>query len=304
MMRNKLKNDNEIVALLRLVDDPDDEVYETVADRLLGYGKEIIPRLERLWETTADAHLQERMETLIHRVHFNDLQQEFLEWTEAEQPGILRGAILVAKYHYPDLDIPSILTRFDQVRRNVWLELNNYLTPLEQVNVLNSILYNYYKLQGHELTERESKHFFINHLLESRQGNAYAIGVLYLAVCETLDIPIFAVDVPRQFIFAYIDTLHSFFSKDPEGVQQIQFYVDPISGMAYTQKDLDMYLRKISAPANEAYFRPLSTRRVIAKMLEELCLCYRYQRDEERAAEVQQLIQIIAINKNIDADEP
>lgn len=288
--------DKEITALLRLVDDPDDEVYDTVADRLLGYGKEIIPRLEHLWESTADEQVQERMELLIHRVHFNDLQQEFIDWSRSKHPDILRGAILIAKYRFPDLDLPAILTRFDQIRRNVWLEINNYMTPLEQVNVLNSILYNYYKLQGHELTEREPKHFFINQLLDSRQGNAYSIGVLYLAVCEALDIPIFAVEVPRQFIFAYIDTLHSFFSKDPDGVQQIQFYVDPTSGMAYTQKDLDVYLRKINAMDRESYFKPLTTRRVICKMLEELSLCYRYQRDETRADEVQQLIQLIAIN--------
>jgi len=294
------KADNEISALLRLVDDPDDEIFGTVADRLLGYGKEIIPSLEHLWESTADEQVQERMEQLIHRVHFNDLQQEVLDWSRLEQPDILRGAILVAKYRFPDLNVPAIFTQFDQIRRNVWLELNNYMTPLEQVNILNSILYNYYKFEGQELTKREAKHFFINQLLDSKHGNAYSIGAIYLAVCETLDIPIFAVEIPRQFIFAYIDTLHSFFSKDPEGVQQIQFYVDPTNGMAYTQKDLDMYLRKINATDRESYFRPLSSRRVICKMLEELALCYRYQRDETSADEIQQLMQLIALNQNDD----
>ncbi len=113
---------------------------------------------------------------------------------------------------------------------------NSYLTALEQVNVFNSILYNYYKLHGHELTDRDPKYFFINQVLESKQGNAYSIGILYLALCELLDIPIFAVDVPRQFVFAYIDTLHHFYSTDSEGIQQIQFYIDPMNGIVYTQK--------------------------------------------------------------------
>ncbi|MBX2907460.1 MAG: hypothetical protein KF744_15555 [Taibaiella sp.] len=291
------KVNSELSALLRLVDDPDDEIFGTVADRLLGYGKEIIPSLENLWESTADEQVQERMEQLIHRVHFNDLQQEMLDWSRLEQPDILRGAILVAKYRFPDLNVPSIFAQFDQIRRNVWLELNNYMTPLEQVNVLNSILYNYCKFEGQELTKRETKHFFVNQLFDSKQGNAYAIGAIYLAVCETLDIPIFAVEVPRQFIFAYIDTLHSFFSTDREGVQQIQFYIDPTNGIAYTQKDLDMYLRKINATDRESYFRPLTSRRVICKMLEELALCYRYQRDENSADEIQQLMQLIIMDE-------
>ncbi len=288
-----MQANKEIRALLQLIDDPDDEVFDTVANKLLGFGREIIPNLEQLWEVTADEGIQERIETLIHRVHFNDLQEEFLEWSNSKNPELLRGAILVAKYQFPDLNIPSILTQFDQIRRNIWLELNNYLTPLEQVNVFNSILYNYYKLQGHELTEREPKYFFINQVLESKQGNSYSLGVLYLALCELLDIPIFAIDLPRQFVFAYIDTLHHFYRQDDDAVQQIQFYVDPLSGMVYTQKDVDTYLRKINYNDRDAYMAPLSSKRIIFKMLEELALCYRYKREEAKAEEIQSLMNLL-----------
>ena len=285
-----MQQNKEISALLQLIDDPDDEVFDTVAEKLLHYGKDIIPNLEQLWEVTIDESLQERIELLIHRVHFQDLQHEMLEWSSSKNPELLRGAILVAKYQFPDLNVPAILSQFDQMRRNIWLELNNYLTPLEQVNVFNSILYSYYKLQGHELTERDPKYFFINQVVESKQGNAYSIGVLYLALCELLDIPIFAVDVARQFVFAYIDTLHNFFSPDTDAVQQIQFFVDPISGMVYTQKDVDTYLRKINATDKESYFAPLSTKRVIFKMMEELALCYRYKLEEQKAEEIHELM--------------
>jgi regulator of sirC expression with transglutaminase-like and TPR domain len=293
-MAGNIQN-KEITALLRLIDDPDDEVFDTVADKILNYGRSIIPNLEQLWEVTADEAVQERIESLIHRVHFQDLQAEFLEWSHSKHPEILRGAILIAKYQFPDLNVPAILTQFDQMRRNVWLEMNNYLTPLEQINVFNSILYNYYKLQGHELTERDPKYFFINQVLDSKQGNAYSIGILYLAVCELLDVPVFAVNIPRQFVFAYIDTLHHFFST--EGVQQLQFFIDPTNGMVYTQKDVDAYLRKINATDKEDYFTPLDSKKVIFKMLEELSLCYRYRREEQKAEEILELMRLLV---NID----
>lgn len=295
-----MQSSKEITALLRLIDDPDNEVYDTVASKLLFYGKEIIPNLEQLWEVTEDESVQERIETLIHRVHFHDLQNDFLEWSRARHPELLRGAILVARFQFPDLNVPAILAQFDQIRRNIWLELNNYLTPLEQVNVFNSILYNYYKLQGHELTEREPKYFFINQVLESKHGNAYSLGILYLALCEMLDVPVFAVEVPRQFIFAYIDTLHSFMNPDKDGIRQIQFYLDPINGMVYTQKDVDTYLRKINAHDRDQYFSPLPVRRIIYKMMEELSLCYRYRREEQKADEIQQLMRIIVENDSHD----
>jgi regulator of sirC expression with transglutaminase-like and TPR domain len=287
----------EISALLQLIDDPDDEVFDTVSEKILHYGKAIIPNLETLWEHTADQSIQERIEQLIHRVHFQDLQEELLDWSQSKQPEILKGAIIVAKYQFPDLNVSELLSQFDKIRRNIWLELNNYLTPLEQVNVFNSILYNYYKLQGHELTERDPKYFFINQVLESRQGNSYTLGVLYLALCELLDIPIFAVEVPRQFIFAYIDTLYHFFSPDTDGVQQIQFFIDPLNGMVYTQKDVDTYLKKINAVDRDTYYSPLLSKRVIFKMLEELCLCYRYKREDTKGDEIQQLMNILVADR-------
>jgi hypothetical protein len=289
-----MQQSNEISALLTLIDDPDDEVFDTVAEKLLNYGREIIPNLEKLWEVTHDQNVQERIELLIHRVHFQDLQQELLDWSRSENPELFRGAILVAKYQFPDLNVPALLSQFDQIRRNIWLELNNYLTPLEQINVFNSILYNYYKLLGHELTEREPKYFFINQVLESKQGNAYTLGVLYLSLCELLDIPVFAVDIPRQVVFAYIDTLHQFYSTDKEGIKQIQFYLDPINGIVYTQKDVDTYLRKINAHDRDKYFKAVSSKRFLYKMLEELALCYRYKREDQKADEIQQLMNILA----------
>jgi hypothetical protein len=40
------------------------------------------------------------------------------------------------------------------------LELNNYLTPLEQINVITSILYNYYKQRGLKYPPTASRKIF------------------------------------------------------------------------------------------------------------------------------------------------
>lgn len=283
----------EIQALLHLVDDPDREVFDTVADQLLRYGKEIIPNLEQLWETVEDEDVQYRIENLIHRALFTELQHEFSAWAREPAPSLLKGALLIAKYRYPELNIQQQMKLIDQMRRNIWLELNQYLTPLEQINVVNSILYNYYKLQGHEITEREPNLFFVNHTLESKQGNAFSIGIIYLALCELLDIPIFAVGIPRQFVIAYFDSLYHFLTPDTEPVQTIQFYIDPVNGMVYTQNDVEVYLKKIKAGHEEHFFQPLSNKDVIARMLEEMALTYDYANEEEKAREMHQLIAVV-----------
>lgn len=280
--------------MFQLIDDPDFEVFDTVANQLLHYGKEIIPSLEHLWETTEDEAVQERIAQLIHRVHFQDLQKEMADWSNAENPELLRGAIIVAKYQYPELNIPFLLTQFDQIRRNLWLELNNYLTPIEKINTFNGILYNYYKLHGHELTEQKPERFFINKMLESKQGNVFSLGVLYIALAELLDIPIFAVAIPRQFLLAYVDSLQHFYTKGNDALRQISFFIDPMNGMIYTQNDVEFYLHKIKADvADPKYYESQTSVQVIYRMLEDLSLCYSYNKDEDRADEIRQLMEIL-----------
>lgn len=286
--------EKEIQALFRLLDDPDDEVFNMVAEKLTLCGKEIIPGLEYLWETTENDEVQDRITQLIHRVQFQDVQSEFKVWSSAANPELLRGAILVAKYQYPELNVPFLLTQFDKIRRNLWLELNNYLTPLEKVDVFNGILYNYYKLKGHELTENVPERFFINRVLESKSGNSYTLGILYLALSELLDIPIFATAVPRQFLLAYVDNLQHFYTLDNTSVRQNSFYVDPQNGMVYTQHDVEVYLQRLNLDVKDnRYYAPLSNREIILRLLKELKRCYQLNQQEEKADEMKTLMAII-----------
>lgn len=287
------QNNKEITALLHLMDDPDTEVFETVAGRLLDYGKSIIPRLEQLWESTLDETVQLRIENLIHRAFFQELQNDFAAWAKNKNPSLLDGALLVAGYRYPELDKEMVLAEIAAAQKNIWLELNHYLSPLEQVNVINSILYSYYKIRGEDNVNKDADLYCLNRLLDSKHGNSFSIGILYLVICEALDIPIFGVNLPRQFILGFFDSLYHFLSPNDNPVQNIQFYIDPVNGMIYTQNDVNVYLSKIKQRHLVGQIKPLSTREIIFKMLEELRATYYLHHDEEKADEIKHLQNIL-----------
>ena len=104
-----MQETKEISALLTLVDDPDEEVYSSVSNKIEEFGLGIVPNLENLWENTTSNDVQERIEMLIHRLHFKDLHKEFLDWKNCNSPDLLYGALLVSKYHYPDLDTVQVM---------------------------------------------------------------------------------------------------------------------------------------------------------------------------------------------------
>ena len=263
----------EISALFQLIDDPDEEVFDTVTDRLISLGNAIIPDLENLWENTFDEKIQERIEMIIHKLHFGELLKDFEEWKNGSQE-LLQGALLVCKYTYPELNVSPTLQEIEKIRRNIWLELNSYLTPLEQANVVSGILYNFYNLKGMEVNYFMPDEFLLTKLLDNKGGNSISNGILYLILCQMLDISAQAVNIPRQFIIGYFDVQYNFPGDIKKDNSKINFYVDPLNGQVYSNKDVENYFKRISVHPAPSYFKPLSNVQIIKRLMEEYAQCF------------------------------
>jgi regulator of sirC expression with transglutaminase-like and TPR domain len=288
-----MEENREISALFHLIDDPDEEVFSHVSTRIIDYGKGIIPNLENLWENTISAEIQERIELLIHRLHYRDLTEEFSAWNNNLHQDLLTAAILVARFQYPELTTTSIYQEVEKLRRNIWLELNSYLTPLEQVNVLTSILYNYYSLKGSEVAYQNPEEFFINKQLETKRGNAIANGILYLVLSELLDVPIRAINIPRHFVLGYFKSDYDFTRHTENPLYKTEFFIDPMSGQIFTHKEVDNYFKRMNVPPVASYFKPLSNKRIIQILLEELSKCFEDERSLYKKNELLSLAELI-----------
>jgi regulator of sirC expression with transglutaminase-like and TPR domain len=287
-----MEETKEISALFNLIDDPDEEVFGAVTDRIVGFGKTIIPNLEHLWENTPNEQIQERIELIIHRLHYTDLTEDFRQWTLAGHHDLLVGALLVSKFQYPELATSPVLMEVEKIRRNIWLELNNYLTPLEQIRIVTGILYSYYNLKGSEIAYTDSNEFLIHKILESKKGNQLGNGVLYLILCDLLDIPVRAVGVPKQFVLAYFKPGYSSESTT-DYESKIEFFIDPSSGMVFTHKDVAHYFKRISVPPVPSYFKPLSNKKVIQHLLEETAKCFDNEKEQYKKIELLALASLL-----------
>lgn len=269
-----MQETREISALFSLIDDPDQEVFSSVSNRIVDFGRGIIPNLENLWENTFSEEVQERIEMLIHKLHFTDLIKDFKDWNSNPYHDLLFGSLLVAKFQYPELITAPVLQELERIRRNVWLELNSFLTAMEQANVISSIVYNYYNLKGVELGYNNPDDFFIHKVIASKKGNAVSNGTLYLLLAELLDINVKAINVPQQFILAYFHNDYDQLT-DPDPQSKIYFYIDTLSGHIFSHKDMEAYFKRISVPIAPFYFKPLSHKRIIQIQLEELAKCFK-----------------------------
>ena len=289
-----MDNNKEISALFHLIDDPDEEVFNAVSSRIINYGKGIIPNLENLWENTVREDIQERIEILIHRLHYRDLTEEFTQWNKNIHQDLLTGALMVARFQYPELVTAQVYQEIERLRRNIWLELNSYLTPLEQVNVLTSILYNYYSLRGTEIGYQHPEEFLINKQLESKRGNTIANGILYLILSELLDVPIRAINIPRQFVLGYFKSDYDFTRHTENPLYKTEFFIDPLSGQVFTHKDVENYFKRVNVPPVASYFKPLSNKRIIQHLLEEFSKCFDDDKSRYKQKELLALAELIS----------
>lgn len=269
-----MKENKEINALLKLIDDPDEEVYQSVSERITEYGNGIIPNLEDLWENTLNQHVQQRIEHLIHQLHYSDITTQFTDWNKASYSDLLTGALLVAKYHYPELVTAPILQEIEKIKRTVWLELNNYLTPLEQANVVNNILFNYYHLKSVPLEYNHPDDFLVNNVLAHKKGNALSNGILYQVLCELLDINAKIISIPNQVIIAFYRFDYNDKNIKDNPLDRIHFFIDGASGFAYSKQDIANYLKRVNLENKASIYQPVSTKKLVQTLLKEFSKCF------------------------------
>ncbi len=127
-----------IQALVKLIDDPDEGVFGHVKDQLLKCGVEAIPYLEHSWETDYYGLIfQSRVEQIIHEIQFEESKILLLNWSNSFEKDLLEGAIIVARYQYPNLDEEKIRETIQAIRRDIWLEINDNQTAFEQIKIFS-----------------------------------------------------------------------------------------------------------------------------------------------------------------------
>jgi len=281
----------EFSALIALLDDPDKEIFSHVSGKLMSYGSRIIPALENAWEGSFDPMLQERIESIIHRIQFDHLTHEFIKWTTQNPDDLLEGACLVTQYQYPDFNKKKLKDDLDRVKRTIWLELSHHLTPMEQINIFNHVFYTILEFSP----KASSRNFFIHKAIENKCGNGLMIGVLYLIITHDLDMPVYGVSLPNnRFILAYSKEAINVNTTDEDARSKILFHINPLNrGAIFSRNELLSELKKRGENIDPSQFVPCSNRVIINLLLENLIEVYKEDALTEKMDELRQLMKIV-----------
>ena len=286
----------EIIALITLLDDPDETIYSEVRNRFIVLGPPAIPHLETAWENSFEALMQKRIETIIHSIQFEALQKGLKDWADHESDDLLKGILIIARYQYPDLDEPKIRKQLSQIKQDVWLELHDDLTALEKVKIINHILFEVHGFSGNITNYHAPQNSFINNVLESKKGNPLMLSVIYALVCKELNIPVYGINLPQHFVLAYVNDFANLMDVNNKTLSNnILFYINPFSkGLIFSQKDIDQFLKQLNLDPDNKYYLPCSNVEIVKRCLNNLVFSYEKLGYAEKLKELKTLEKLLS----------
>jgi regulator of sirC expression with transglutaminase-like and TPR domain len=274
-------------ALLNLLDEPDDAAFAKIRQSILNFGTESISQLEKRLENVFDPTIRERIGEIVTTLRQENLYVDFVNWVNLGSSNLLRGFILVTRAQYPDLDEGTLMTKIEQLKMDIWLELNENLTALENVKVVNHILYGVHHYDGNKtnLTSPESYH--INTLIETRSGSPVALGMLYIILAQMLGLPIYGVNLPQHFILAYLTENHL---SNP-GEEDVLFYINPFNkGAVFTRREIELFVRQMKYKPDRSFYAPCSNHDIVKRLINSLIHSYTQLGHSEKTENLDNLL--------------
>lgn len=285
---------------MRLIDEPDHDIFQEISKKIHSFGPGIIPFLENEWERNHDLTVQDRIESLIHQIHFDHIKDEFRNWVADGCRDLLSACIIIARYQYPQMREEDIHSSISRIRKDIWLELNENLTALEQIKVFNHIFYDIHGFTGNKKNYHAPANSFINKVMETHTGNPLSLSVVYMIIAQSLDIPVFGINLPEHFVLAYTTTSSDPVIAEPAFSQKVLFYINAFSGGAvFSFQEVSDFVMKMGHEPVSVFFNPCSNEDIVRRMLNNLVNAFTREGQIDKAGEMEILRDILKPNSTL-----
>ncbi|MFD1552336.1 hypothetical protein DNU06_11110 [Putridiphycobacter roseus] len=282
---------SEVNALIRLVEDPDPIVYSQVRHKLVSYGANVLPNIERTWlkESKNESH-QSKLKDIINEIRLGELSEKLTKWKNSSNRDLLKGALIISQYQFPNINELMIEKEIEKIQQKVWLEINDSQTAYETVKVFNHVMFDILDFQGSRKNFFSPQNSFIYSVLRNKKGTPLSLSIIYSIVAQRLELPIYGVNLPNQFILGFVDENKTLKMLNIHSERNVLFYINPFAkGRIFDQNEIEAYLKSLNLPFDKAYYEPCSNTDILKRMLANLIFAYQKAGETDRVEELSQL---------------
>lgn len=164
-----------------------------------------------------------------------------------DQIDIGLAALTFAKEFYPHLDIAAYSQRIDRIADKARQLAQGTEDPETRIRILNTVIH---QMEGihydrSPFARSRQDYYFLNGILDTKQGICYTLPLLYIAVAQRLGYPLYPVDAPDHMFVRYVNP--SFTEQNVETTSGGKYFPDQhyIKAFAVSQRGLKSgsYLR-------------------------------------------------------------
>jgi hypothetical protein len=289
----------EIEALINLLDDTDAEVVEHVTQQLVSYGTGILPVLSNLSADAQNENQQKQIEAIMRHINLSEVQDNLRQWAANGAHELFEGVYWIARYRQPDLDKEQLNQQIEDIKLDLWIELNNDLTPLEKIKKVNHIFYNVYHFRGDVEDYHSPENSFLQEVVTNRKGNPISLSILYAILCQRVGIPVYGVNLPQHYVLSFKDhdtfpdetSTKGYHYLEPTQEGKTLFYINSFNkGTVFSQWNIDQFLKQLNIDPSSTYYEPCSNMATIMRVCRNLIYAYENIGEPENSNDIGSLL--------------
>lgn len=255
-------------ALVSLLEDPDEKIYCVIKSLIKAEKTRVIPILDAIIAKNNLDLQYHRAEEIHKELRCEALYKSLDAWKKSDEKDLLSGIITLNRFHNPHLSEEKITDKLAEIRRAIWLELNDNQTSFEQVKIFNHV---FFEVLGFQISPEKAEaigSLDIETVLESKSGHPLTIGIVYSILAIQLDLPIYGVDFPYVFILAWMDENHLGVLSELDNDYGVLFYINPMNnGVLFDGQHMNDFLREMDVKPQRSFFEPSSNTRILRRYI-------------------------------------
>ncbi len=290
-------NKTEIISLLRLLEDPDENVFNILREQILNKPELFYEYLENYHALSINELALKRSEILLDELFIESIEKRLIKVLNAKTQNLLDAVLIIEEYFNRDIDAKLVKEETNKIIQSIWLELNDQLTGIEKVKLIGNVLFDKLNFKKHPVGEFKPSYLSFANCIKDRKYVAPNIAMLYCIIAQETSLPLFPLDLPGIFLLSYVDKelANAVFDDDNNGAV---FYIYPYdAGEFINHQIIEKYLTEQKIKQKIKNMRNMTYSDCLAYFFHLRILALKHKK--YNGFEIDYAKRIIAIFKNI-----
>ncbi len=274
-------DERDIRALIRLLSDEDERIVKTISAKLVEAGGAAIPHLQEA--EIEQPVMAARIAAVLDDIRGGEIEQDLGELLrgDPDQVDLERGAFLLARYAYPELEEARYAQKLDEMATEARERIGSRQGDEEVVKALGRYLFVEQAFKGNTRNYYEVDNTYLHRVLERRIGIPISLSTVYLLLGKRLGLPVYGIGMPGHFLVRYES-------------ERYQVFIDCFNAGAFlTERDCGRFLTQAGYGFDEQYLSKSTNRAILIRSLRNLVPIYHKQNDRVREARLSRFIRLL-----------